>query len=65
MQAMKALHEYMAATGLNQSKLADRIGVTRSTVTLWLQGKRNPSADHLDLIAARTGINRNRLEQRK
>jgi transcriptional regulator with XRE-family HTH domain len=58
---MQILIDYMAATGLNKSKLARRIGVSRSTVTLWLQGKRKPCVDTLDLIAARTGIDRERL----
>ena len=62
MQPMKTLHEYMAATGLNRSRLAERIGVSRSTVTLWMQRKRSPSAEHLDIISARTGIDRRRLE---
>jgi transcriptional regulator with XRE-family HTH domain len=58
---MKILREYMAATGLNQSKLAERIGVSRSSITLWLQGKRQPTDAQLDVISARTGIERRRL----
>ena len=60
---MKALRQYMEATGLNQSKLAERVGVSRSTITLWLQGKRAPTDDRLDIISARTGIDRKKLTE--
>jgi transcriptional regulator with XRE-family HTH domain len=60
---MKILREYMATTGLNQSQLAERIGVSRSAVTLWLQKMRQPSDAQLDIISARTGISRKRLAQ--
>ena len=62
--AMEALREYMAATGMNQSKFAERVGVSRSAVTLWLQGKRRPTEDQLDIISARTGIDRSKLKAR-
>ena len=61
MSGMKAIHDYLKATGLNQAQFAERINVDRSTVTLWLQGKRTPTDAHLDVISARTGIKRKLL----
>jgi transcriptional regulator with XRE-family HTH domain len=53
---MKSLRDYMAATGLNQSQLAERVGVSRSIVTLWLQSKRFPSEFQRFKIHKATGI---------
>ncbi|WP_395586780.1 helix-turn-helix domain-containing protein [Pseudomonas syringae group genomosp. 7] len=55
----------MKATGLSLAALARRIGYDKSLVTYWLQGKRQPSDDALDVISARTGITRERLSQPK
>ena len=55
----------MKATGLSRAALARRIGYDKSLVTYWLQGKRQPSDDALDVISARTGITRERLSQPK
>lgn len=61
--AMQPLIDYMEATGMNRAALARRIGYSRSLVTYWLQGKRSPSDDALDVISARTGIDRSKLHK--
>jgi transcriptional regulator with XRE-family HTH domain len=58
---MEAIREYLKATGQNQSEFAKRVGVDRSTVTLWLQGKRHPSEDQQLIIWSRTGISLEKL----
>lgn len=62
---MQPLIDYMKATGMSRAELARRIGVSRSLITYWMQGKRSPSDDALDVIAARTGISRKRLQVAK
>ena len=62
---MQAVRDYIKATGMNQAKFAARVGVSRSAVTLWLQGKRTPTEDQLDIISARTGIDRQKLVDAK
>lgn len=61
--AMQPLLDYMKATGMSRAALARRIGYSRSLVTYWLQGKRSPSDDALDVISARTGIDRSKLHK--
>jgi len=62
---MKPLLDYMKATGMSRAALARRIGYDKSLVTYWLQGKRQPSDDALDVISARTGITRKLLSPKK
>ena len=58
---MEAIREYLKATGQNQAQFAKRVGVTRSAVTLWLQGKRKPSEDQQAIIWSRTRISLEKL----
>lgn len=60
---MEAIREYLKVTGLNQSDFAKRVGVSRSTVTLWLQGKRQPSEFQAWRINNMTGIAMHKLRE--
>jgi transcriptional regulator with XRE-family HTH domain len=60
---MEAIREYLRATGQNQAQFAKRVGVDRSTVTLWLNGKRKPSGTHQLIIWDRTGISLEKLRE--
>ena len=57
------IREYMKATGQNQSTFARRVGVHRSTVTLWVQGRRRPSKDQAWRIHTQTGIALEKLRE--
>lgn len=60
---MQAIREYLAATGQSQTQFAERVGVSRSAVTLWLQGKRFPSEFQRFRIHKATGIEMDRLDR--
>jgi transcriptional regulator with XRE-family HTH domain len=62
---MEAIREYLQATGQSQSEFAKRVGVSRSTVTLWLQGKRHPTIDRQLIIWNRTGIGLDKLREER
>lgn len=53
---MEAIREYLKATGQNQSEFAARVGASRSAVSLWIRGKRQPSDYQLYRIHRETGI---------
>jgi transcriptional regulator with XRE-family HTH domain len=42
------LREFMQKNGISGKDLAIRIGVSTSTVSLWLSGKRDPKPEHID-----------------
>jgi len=39
------ISDYIKQEGISQAEFARRIGVDRSTVTLWIQGLRRPASD--------------------
>ena len=45
------LRELMKEQGLNQVKLAERVGVKQNTVSAWLLKKKEPSLSSLWLVA--------------
>lgn len=47
-----AVRAYMKAEHLNQAQLANRMGVTQSTISRMLGDKNSPSVDTLDKLAA-------------
>lgn len=47
--------------GLNQSELADKIGVTKSAVSQWESGKRNPDKEALLSLADLFNVDLNYL----
>jgi transcriptional regulator with XRE-family HTH domain len=62
---MEAIRQYLEATGLSQAQFAKRVGVDRSTVTLWIQGKRRPSHERQLIIWDRTGISLEKLNEER
>ena len=44
---IQRINELLKSEGLNQSKLANGIGVNQSTVCNWLNGKKEPSIESL------------------
>ena len=48
---IKRLNELMRENGLNQSRLADKIGIKQNTISAWLRGKKEPSITSLWLLA--------------
>lgn len=50
------LRDYRDAAKLTQRGLAERLGVSRTTVARWELGIRKPDRDLLQRIAAETGI---------
>jgi len=58
---MKALTDYMEATGLSQQELAKRIGCNVTQLNHWINGRRSPSAENLKAIWHKTGISPEKL----
>lgn len=46
----------LLAAGLTQQELAERVGVTQSTVSHWFTGKRKPGLKRLESVARALGI---------
>lgn len=45
------IRELMEEEGLNQSRLAEKVGVKQNTISAWLLGKKEPSIRSLWLLA--------------
>ena len=45
------IRELMQAEGLNQTKLAEKLGVKQNTISAWLLGRKEPSIRSLWLLA--------------
>ena len=50
------INRLMEATGCTQQKLADFVGVERTTVSAWMRGKSYPRADVMERISYFFGI---------
>lgn len=48
---IQRINELLKSEGLNQSKLANGIGVNQSTICNWLNGKKEPSIESLWKLA--------------
>ena len=48
---MEILKELRSSMGFSQQKLADKLGVSRSTVAMWESGKSRPRAELLPKLA--------------
>ncbi len=59
------LRELMKEQGLNQVKLAERVGVKQNTVSAWLLKKKEPSLTSLWLVADYSGVETDYLIGRK
>ena len=52
---MNALDAYLRMTGMNQSELADFLGVSPAIVCLWTRGKQRISAERAVMIEKALG----------
>ena len=59
------LRELMKEQGLNQVKLAERVGVKQNTISAWLLKKKEPSLTSLWLVADYFGVETDYLIGRK
>lgn len=50
--SIKAMRESLSMT---QAELADKVGVARTTVTMWETSEHNPTADKLPALAKALG----------
>ncbi|MCL2751476.1 MAG: helix-turn-helix domain-containing protein [Firmicutes bacterium] len=48
---VERLKELMKDYGMNQSRLAEKIGLKQNTISAWLLGKKEPSITSLWLLA--------------
>lgn len=48
---IERINELMKSEGLNQSRLAEKIGVKQNTISAWLLGKNEPSIASLWALA--------------
>lgn len=59
------LQELMKEQGLNQVKLAERVGLKQNTISAWLLKKKEPSLTSLWLVADYFGVDIDYLIGRK
>ena len=52
----KKIRRIMFEKNLNQSDLAKKMGVTRSVVSSWFMGTRNPTVDTMERFAKALGV---------
>lgn len=50
------LKEIMSMKGINSITLAEKMGVSKATVSYWINGKVFPDPDKLELIAGALGV---------
>lgn len=50
------LHQFISTSNLSQAQFAEKIGVTTSMISLWINGKRVPSVGKLKKLAKVTGL---------
>ena len=53
---MKKLRAYLDLTGMSQSELARRMGVSQPTVWAWVHGETMPSIENLRQLSAITNM---------
>ena len=56
MNLMEKMIVLRKAAGLSQESIADKLNVTRQTVSRWEKGSAVPSADNLKALAAFYGV---------
>ena len=61
MDFIEILKDIMSDYNLNQTQLANKIGLKQSQVSEWLNGKSKPGYDSLKLICQTLGISADRL----
>ncbi len=61
MEFIEILKDIMIDFNLNQSQLAQKIGLKQSQVSEWLKGKSKPGYDSIKLICISLGISADRV----
>ena len=62
---IEKVKEFMQLKGLNQTSLADAVGVSRNMVSLWFKGESQPRANKLLKLALSLGVKVNDLYNEK
>jgi predicted XRE-type DNA-binding protein len=55
------IEKYIRDSGISQSELARRLGVSQPTVSDWISGKKTPSGDKVLLLSREMGISVERV----
>ncbi len=61
MNFVEILEELMIEFGLNQTQLANKLGLKQSQISEWLKGKSKPGYDNIKIICITLGISADRL----
>ena len=61
MNFIEILKEIMIDFNLNQSELANKLGLKQSQISEWLKGKSKPGYDNIKLICITLGISADRI----
>jgi len=61
MDFIEILKDIMSDFNLNQTQLANKLGLKQSQISEWLNGKSKPGYDSLKLICQTLGISADRL----
>ena len=61
MEFVDILKDMMIDFNLNQSQLAEKIGLKQSQISEWLKGKSKPGYDSIKAICIALGISADRL----
>jgi transcriptional regulator with XRE-family HTH domain len=56
MKKLAAYLQKVTTPTMTSAQIAEKLGVSQSTVSLWMSGKRSPRIDKLKRLAALTGI---------
>jgi transcriptional regulator with XRE-family HTH domain len=55
------IEKYIRDSGISQSELARRLGVSQPTVSDWISGKKTPSGDKVLSLAKEMGVTPERV----
>ena len=61
MDFIEILKDIMSDFNLNQTQLANKLGLKQSQISEWLNGKSKPGYDSLKLICQTLGISADRI----
>ena len=61
MNFVEILKDIMVDYNLNQSQLANKLGLKQSQINEWLNGKSKPGYDNIKLICQTLGVSADRL----